>query len=85
MCDGAPFAYRVLLARAQEQQIGWLAWSWGSVDNGDCANQGSFDMTRGGTFGNWEETWGEEVAVTDPNSIQNTSVRPRSMLNGECQ
>jgi mannan endo-1,4-beta-mannosidase len=42
-------------------------------------------MTRGGTFGNWEETWGEEVAVTDPNSIQNTSVRPRSMLNGECQ
>jgi mannan endo-1,4-beta-mannosidase len=85
MCDGAPFAYRVLLARAQEQQVGWLAWSWGAVDNGDCANQGSFDMTTGGAFGNWEETWGEEVAVTDPNSIQNTSVRPQSMLNGECQ
>ena len=85
MCDAAPFAYRVLLAKAQELQIGWLAWSWGSVDNGDCANQGSFDMTTGGVFGNWEEGWGQEVALTDPNSIQHTSVRPQSMLNGSCR
>lgn len=83
-CADAPFAYEVLLAEAQKHGIGWLAWSWGGVDNGDCADQGSFDMTVGGVFGTWEETWGGEVAVTDPNSIQNTSVRPQSMLNGAC-
>jgi mannan endo-1,4-beta-mannosidase len=84
LCDDSPFAYTVLLAEAQKHGIGWLAWSWGGVENGDCANEGSFDMTVGGTFGNWEEPWGEAVAVTDPNSIQKTSVRPASMLNGAC-
>lgn len=82
-CDDAPFAYSVLLAEAQKHQIGWLAWSWGSVVNGDCAMEGSFDMTVRGTFGNWKEPWGEAVALTDPNSIQNTSVRPASMT-GDC-
>ncbi len=84
-CDQAPFAYSVLLAEAQKHGIGWLAWSWGAVANGDCADQGSFDMTVGGVFGTWEEPWGEAVAVTDPNSIQNTSVRPVSMTTGSCQ
>ncbi len=83
-CDTQPFAYRVLMEEATRLQIGWLAWSWGSVDNGDCAARGSFDMTTGGVFGVWEESWGEEVAVTDRNSIQNTSVRPASMLSGAC-
>jgi mannan endo-1,4-beta-mannosidase len=83
-CDGSPFAYQVLLAEAARHQIGWLAWSWGSVDNGDCANRGSFDMTTGGVFGDWEEAWGEEVALGSPNSIRNTSVRPASMTQGIC-
>ncbi|HTV26038.1 MAG TPA: cellulase family glycosylhydrolase [Polyangiaceae bacterium] len=82
-CDQAPFAYDVLLAEAQRHGIGWLAWSWGSVVNGDCATEGSFDMTVRGTFGNWKEPWAEAVALSDPNSIQNTSVRPASMT-GEC-
>jgi mannan endo-1,4-beta-mannosidase len=83
-CDGAPFAYPVLLAEAERHRIGWLAWSWGSVVNGDCGSQGSFDMTVRGVFGNWKEPWGEAVALTDPNSIQNTSVRPASMTTGNC-
>ncbi len=85
LCDQSPFAYTVLMEEAKKHQIGWLAWSWGGVQNNDCANEGSFDMTVGGVFGNWEETWGEEVAVTDPNSIQNTSIRPASMVNGSCE
>ena len=84
-CDDEPFAYEVLLEEAERHQIGWLAWSWGSVDNSDCANEGSFDMTVGGVFGNWEEPWGQAVAVTDPNSIQNTSVRPASIVDGRCR
>jgi len=83
-CDDAPFAYPVLLSEAQRHGIGWLAWSWGSVVNGDCSNEGSFDMTVRGTFGNWKEPWGEAVALSDPNSIQNTSVRPASLTSGDC-
>jgi mannan endo-1,4-beta-mannosidase len=66
-CGDNPFAYRVLLSEAERLQIGWLAWSWGGVDNADCAP--TFDMTTNGTFGSWENAWGEEVAVTDANSI----------------
>jgi mannan endo-1,4-beta-mannosidase len=84
LCDEAPFAYSVLLEEAEAHQIGWLAWSWGSVTNNDCQGQGGFDMTTDGTYGHWN-AWGEDVAVTDPNSIQNTSVRPASMVNGACE
>ena len=83
-CDDAPFDYHTLLSEAQKHGIGWLAWSWGGVVNADCRNEGSFDMTDGGVYGSWKETWGEEVAVTDPNSIRNTSVRPASMVTGSC-
>ena len=84
-CDQNPFAYEVLLAEAVKHEISWYAWSWGSVDNSDCAGDGSFDMTVGGVFGTWEEPWGEHVALTDPGSIQNTSVRPASITVGSCQ
>lgn len=83
-CDKAPFAYSVLLAEAQKHRIGWLAWSWGSVTNEDCASEGSFDMTERGVYGQWNEPWAEAVAVTDANSIQNTSVRPASLVSGSC-
>lgn len=84
-CNQNPFAYGVLLTEAQKHGVGWLAWSWGSVANSDCASQGSFDMTVGGVFGDWEEDWGEEVALTHAASIQKTSVRPQSMVTGSCQ
>ncbi len=85
LCDQKPFAYGTLLTEAQKHGIGWLAWSWGALDNGDYADEGSFDMTVGGVFGNWEESWGGDVAVTHAASIQNTSVRPQSMATGTCQ
>lgn len=85
-CAQNPFAYEVLMAEAEEHEIGWYAWSWGGVINGDCGGEGegSFDMTVGGVFGSWKEPWAEDVAVTDPNSIQNTSVRPASITTGSC-
>jgi len=83
-CDQAPFAYRVLLEEAEAHGVGWLAWSWGAVPNNDCKDEGGFDMTTDGTFGNWNE-WAEVVAVTDPNSIQNTSVRPASIVSDQCE
>ena len=71
--------YKTILAKTHKHEIGWLAWSWGP-GNQDC---GEMDMTEDGRF----ETlhgWGLEVAVTDPNSIRNTSKIPESMLRGKC-
>lgn len=85
LCDESPFDYGTLLDEAQRLEIGWLAWSWGGVQNNDCMDAGPFDMTVDGTFGEWKTDWGREVAVDHPNSIQNTSVRPHSIVNGSCQ
>jgi mannan endo-1,4-beta-mannosidase len=67
-----------VLASAEAHEIGWLAWSWGAVGNSPC---NALSMTSDGTFDTLEG-WGLEVAVTDPGSIQNTSVRPASMTGG---
>jgi mannan endo-1,4-beta-mannosidase len=82
-CGAAPFAYKTLLALAQRFQIGFFPWSWGAVTNNDCRDDQPFDMTADGTFEGLEG-WGAEVAVTDPNSIQKTSVRPGYMLTSTC-
>jgi mannan endo-1,4-beta-mannosidase len=84
-CGSQPFAHGVLLEEAQKSGIGWLAWSWGSVPNSDCKNDGSFDMTVDGVYGSWKESWAEEVVVTHPASIQKTSVRPASIVGGACR
>jgi mannan endo-1,4-beta-mannosidase len=82
-CSSQPLDYKTLLALSRTLEIGWLAWSWGGVKNNDCANDQPFDMAPGGSFANLSG-WGLEVAVTDPNSIKETSVRPRYMLTGSC-
>ena len=82
-CAQEPFAYKTLLSLAKMHEIGWLAWSWGGVNNSDCQDDGPFDMSPDGTYANLTD-WGLEVARTDPNSIQNTSVRPGSIVNGSC-
>ncbi len=76
--------YKTLLAECQRHGIGWLAWSWGQVRNGDCH---LMDMTGGDARGRFEglHGWGKEVAVTDPNSIMNTSVRTWYLENGRCR
>lgn len=83
-CSRHPFDYKTLLAKSVELEVGWLAWSWGAVKNGDCQNDGPFDMTTNGTAEGLTG-WGREVALTDPNSIKNTSVRPRSIETGSCR
>jgi mannan endo-1,4-beta-mannosidase len=82
-CSKAGFAYQTLMAKAQELSVGWLAWSWGGVKNNDCKDDGPFDMTTAGTFDTLAG-WGLEVAVSDPNSIKNTSVRPPSLTMAAC-
>ncbi len=83
---GPALDYLGILAEANAREIGWLPWSWGDNDsdgwwNGDCWE---FDMTSTFSFDSLER-WGLEVAVTDENSIQNTAVRPHSLVEGSCQ
>ena len=82
-CSKHPFDYAALLAQAKAKEIGVLPWSWGQVKNSDCSSDGPFDMTTDGTF-NGLSGWGKEVAVTDVNSIKNTSVRVSSLAGGAC-
>ena len=76
----SPIPYVWLLQQLQNLGIGWLAWSWGAVQNGDCSNLHVYDITNGGMNGNWQNDWGRLIASDDPNSIKNTSVRPPSIL-----
>jgi mannan endo-1,4-beta-mannosidase len=66
--------YKAILRECTNNQIGWLAWSWGPGND----PQAFLDMTEDGTY-NTLHGWGREVAITDQYSIQNTAVRPASM------
>ena len=76
--------YKTIMALSEKYRIGWLAWSWGAVRNGDCHEM---DMTTGENRGKLLglQGWGKEVAVTDPFSITNTSKRSRFLLTGKCE
>ncbi|MBN2350218.1 MAG: cellulase family glycosylhydrolase [Bacteroidales bacterium] len=70
-------AYKTIIRECQENNVGYIAWSWW----GNCNYR--WDMSSSGTYSTLYD-WGLEVAVTDANSIKNTSVRPYSILHGEC-
>jgi mannan endo-1,4-beta-mannosidase len=71
-------AYKTIMRECQLTETGYIAWSW----FGNC--NPFWDMSTKGTFATLYD-WGLEVAVTDENSIQNTSVRPYFIVNGECK
>jgi len=75
------FPYTSFMSQCQAKEIGWLVWSWGAVNNGDCGRPNSpFDITTNGKYGNWEHPWNKEVVIEHAGSIQKTSVRPASLL-----
>jgi len=73
--DNNSIAYLTIIEQCQLNQMGYIAWSW----FGNC--NPFWDMCSDGTYATLYD-WGLKVAVTDPNSIQNTSVRPDYILNG---
>jgi mannan endo-1,4-beta-mannosidase len=70
--------YKQIMATAQAESVGSLTWSWGLNKNGDCTD-GSMDMTTNGKFDGLKEGWATEIVLSDPNSIKNTSIIPRSI------
>jgi hypothetical protein len=79
--------YQTILRECQKQEIGWLFWSWGAASNtgGGDALCTILDMTDGGLYSKLKPGFMTEIAVTSPYSIKNTSVVPKSILNGACQ
>ncbi len=54
------------MASAQQYQVGWLWWCWGFT-----GHQGMTSDAEARIF----TDYGEQVAITDPNSIANTAVK----------
>jgi mannan endo-1,4-beta-mannosidase len=66
--------YRTIIEECHNNDIGWLAWSWGPGNN----PQKWLNMTKTGYFDTLYG-WGLEAAVTHPCSIKNTSKKPASL------
>lgn len=84
--NGGLVDYQTILAQANQLQIGWLAWEWGPGNTGGgdplCSDM---DMTTASTYATLKD-WGLDVAVTNPNGIKKTAIRPPFILNGlKCQ
>ncbi|GEO06022.1 hypothetical protein AAE02nite_36860 [Adhaeribacter aerolatus] len=68
--------YKTIMEECLKNQIGWLAWSWGLQNNGDCALMDMTNDAQNGQFAGLVD-WGLEVAVTDKYSIRNTAKKTR--------
>ena len=68
--------HKTIMEECQKNEIGWLAWSWGLQNNGDCALMDMTNDDQNGQFAGLVD-WGLEVAVTDKYSIRNTSKKTR--------
>jgi mannan endo-1,4-beta-mannosidase len=76
-----PIHWEYIMEYSQEKEIGWLPWVWWCCQNPPDGHTISSDKM----YGSWtNDPWGEQVAVANPYSIQNTSVRPYYVENGEC-
>ncbi|MFC1569475.1 cellulase family glycosylhydrolase [bacterium] len=71
-------AYLTIIEQCHLNEIGYIAWSW----FGNCNSL--WDITKDGTYDTLYD-WGLEVTVTHKYSIQNTSVRPDYIINGDCE
>ncbi|NUP12685.1 MAG: cellulase family glycosylhydrolase [Polyangiaceae bacterium] len=80
-CEKHPFDLDGFLEITDKLEIGFVAWSWGGVNNRDCA--GSFDMTEGGDITKLRP-WGRLVVEQSPHGIARTSVRSRFLSEGRC-
>jgi mannan endo-1,4-beta-mannosidase len=85
-CSTSPgVPYKQIMAEATSRGIGYLPWEWGP-GNSDCkpssGGNSPFDMTTGSTFATLQAGWATDVAMTDPASIKNTSVRSAFITGG---
>lgn len=68
--------YQEGLNVCQENEIGWLMWSWGGLANGHCVP--NFDLAHDGIFGSWVSEHAADMVVDHAASLMQTSVHPPS-------
>lgn len=73
--------FKTGLTLTGENEIGWLSWSWGLVNNADCG--ANFDHTTDAKFGNWETELSEQLIVSHPYSLMQTTKRPASFYSNQ--
>ncbi|WP_300977664.1 cellulase family glycosylhydrolase [Flavobacterium sp.] len=81
--DGTPTAtvnYEYIIQKAQNYNMGWLAWWWGNLDAGQ--NNG-LSMTPTGLYNDLTGA-GLIMAKTSPYSIKNTSIPIKRLATGAC-
>ena len=72
--------YQTILEVCHQQEIGWYAWEWGPGNDFNDPLCAVMDMTPDRLFANLKPGWAEEVAISSPFSIKNTSVTPPTMV-----
>jgi len=80
-CLNVTFDYATVIQLSQDARTSWFAWSWGAAPNTPPCT--TFNMTSDGKFAGLYG-WGLDVAVTNPNSIRNTSVAPTFVPGAGC-
>lgn len=84
--DPKPLPYLAGMQLLEERASGWLNWSWGGMQNGDCDDFLYFDITKHGEFGQWWHTPGADIVALSEYGVMQTSERPSSFYpNGEVQ
>lgn len=78
--------YTVLLPECEQLELGWIAWEWGP-GNADYSVDPPLpyplmDLTSDGTFASIKDNWSKTILLSDPNSIQKTSVTPQYIIDG---
>lgn len=71
--------YQTILAACHDFQIGWYAWEWGPGNDFFDPLCAVMDMTPDRLFAHLKPGWPQEVALSSPFGIQQTSVTPDSI------
>lgn len=71
--------YQTILAACHDFQIGWYAWEWGPGNDFFDPLCAVMDMTPDRLFAHLKPGWAQEVALSSPFGIQQTSVTPDSI------
>ncbi|MEZ4733921.1 MAG: cellulase family glycosylhydrolase [Caldilineaceae bacterium] len=80
MCSpGGEIDYQTILEVCHQHAISWYAWEWGPGNDFTDPLCAAMDMTPDRLFAHLKPGWAEEVAISSPFSIKNTSITPPSM------
>ncbi len=71
--------YKTIIEECDRHEIGWYTWEWGPGNDFNDPLCAVMDMTPDRLFANLKPGWAEEVAISSPYSIKNTSVTPPTM------